>query len=218
MTKLNLANHVRFCEVGGRRVFLDLRIDRYFSLPPPADTAFAALLQGGVPAPAEIQALRASGMLVEAPAGRPLDSTSHPEPTASFVEDGEMGKGLTARLMAEVLILVLQARSAVRRRRLPKLLSSAADSRGLSESSSADRRDRALADFLRARRALPIAPNCLYDSLALKRFLKRRSVAADLVIGTKLHPFAAHCWLQDGTTVLNDSLAAARGFAPILVA
>jgi hypothetical protein len=120
--------------------------------------------------------------------------------------------------MAEVLILVLQARSAVRRRRLPKLLSSAADSRGLSESSSADRRDRALADFLRARRALPIAPNCLYDSLALKRFLKRRSVAADLVIGTKLHPFAAHCWLQDGTTVLNDSLAAARGFAPILVA
>ena len=64
----------------------------------------------------------------------------------------------------------------------------------------------------------PIAPNCLYDSLALRRFLLRRGVGVDLVIGAKLHPFAAHCWLQDGTTVLNDCLGSARDFVPVLVA
>lgn len=218
MSELNLADHVRFCEVGGQRVFLDLSIDRYFSLPPPADMAFAALLQSGAAALGDIQGLRASGILVEAPAGRPLKPTSHPEPIASFVEEGEMGHGLKARLLAEVLILVLRARSGVRRGRLATLLVSPAQPAVLSTKDAADRRDKAVGDFLRSRRSLPIAPNCLYDSLALRCFLERRKITADLVIGTKLHPFAAHCWLQDGTMVLNDSLAAARGFAPILVA
>ena len=65
---------------------------------------------------------------------------------------------------------------------------------------------------------IPIAPNCLYDFLALCRFLQRRGIVADLVIGAKLHPFGAHCWLQDGEILLNDSVSVARDFEPVLVA
>ncbi|HEX8223742.1 MAG TPA: lasso peptide biosynthesis B2 protein [Allosphingosinicella sp.] len=218
MSELNLADHIRFCEVSGQRIFLDLKTDRYFSLPPAADAAFSALVHGGASVSGEAGGLYAAGLLSEPPAGRPIEPTSHPLPSDSFVEDGELGRGLGAPLLAEVLILVLRARHQVRRKRLPKLLVSGARADPSLADGGRGRRDEALGRFLRARRALPIAPNCLYDSLALRRFLERRSIAADLVIGTKLHPFAAHCWLQDGTTVLNDSLAAARGFTPILVA
>jgi hypothetical protein len=216
MHQLNLADHVRFCEIDGQHIFLDLKADRYFSLPPAAAAAFLALLQGDA-SPAHVVGLHAAGLLVQAPAGRPLEPTIHPEPSSSFLEDSEIGLGLGMTLIAETLFLVLGARQAVRRKRLPGLLAKPGHGDSASQEVCRERRDRALGQFLRARRTIPIAPNCLYDSLALRRFLQRRAIPADLVIGTKLHPFAAHCWLQDGSMVLNDSLAAARGFAPILV-
>jgi len=215
MNRLNLNNHVRFCEVEGQLVFLDLKADRYFSLPPEAQEAFVSLLRGESGGQ-QIEALCASGLLVDAPAGRPLAATFHTPPANSFLEDGETGQGLGP--VAEVLFLVLIARHAVQRKRLPRLLASSLHVSGPAGRGPREKRDRALGQFLRARRAVPVAPNCLYDSLALRRFLQRRSIPADLVIGTKLHPFAAHCWLQDGGTILNDSLAAARGFSPILIA
>lgn len=218
MSELTLPDHVRFCDIGGQRIFLDLKCDRYFSLPPAADAAFSAVLRDRASSSADIEALRAAGLLIDSPAGRPLKPTSHPTPESSLMEDGEIGRGFSPLLFAEVLLLVLRARHAVRRKRLPGLLAGLTGPPGPREDEELERRDQAVGQFLRARRAVPIAPNCLYDSLALRRFLKRRSIAVDLVIGTRLHPFAAHCWLQDGTIVLNDSLAAARGFAPILVA
>lgn len=217
MHQLNLADHVRFCEIDGQHIFLDLKSDRYFSLPPPAAAAFLALLEGDA-SPAEVVHLQAAGLLVDAPAGRPLAPTTHAEAASSFLEDGEIGHGLGMTLIAETLVLVLAARRSVRRKRLPGLLAKPGHGDSARQPACRDRRNRALGQFLRARRTIPIAPNCLYDSLALWRFLQRRAIPADLVIGTKLHPFAAHCWLQDGEMVLNDSLAAARGFAPILVA
>lgn len=217
MYELRLAPHVRFCEIAGRRIFLDLKADRYFSLPSPADTAFSAIL-GGAAAASEIAPLVSAGLLIEAPSGRPLEPTRHPPPENSFVEDGEMGRGLSPLQLAEILFLVLRARHAVRRKRLTGLLAAPTVPPLSRDDEGLKRRDKAVAQFLRARRAVPVAPNCLYDSLALRGFLARRSIPVDLVIGTKLHPFAAHCWLQDRVTVLNDSLAAARGFTPILVA
>jgi hypothetical protein len=217
MHQLNLAEHVRFCVIDGQYIFLDLKEDRYFGLPRPTDAAFAALLAGDASS-THVGGLQAAGLLVKSPAGRPLKPTTHPAAASSFLEDGELGRGISTVIVAEVLLQVLGARRAVRKKRLPGLLAKPGQGASESHGVSRERRDRAVGQFLRARRAIPIAPNCLYDSLALRRFLQRRSVAADLVIGTKLHPFAAHCWLQDGTMVLNDSLSAARGFAPVLVA
>lgn len=216
MSDLRLPEHVHFCEVGEQRIFLDLLEDRYFSLPPLLDAAFSAIIGANEAAAAsEVEALRHLGLLVAAPAGRQIEPTRHALPDFSLVEDADLVGGPSLPILAEVLVLVLRARRAVRRKRLPAELASAG--RG-ARPTPRDRRNRMVEAFLRARGLVPIAPNCLYDSLALRRFLRRRGIDVDLVIGAKLHPFAAHCWIQDETIVLNDSLASARGFVPILVA
>ncbi|MGH9587636.1 MAG: lasso peptide biosynthesis B2 protein, partial [Acidobacteriaceae bacterium] len=57
---------------------------------------------------------------------------------------------------------------------------------------------------------------CLFDALALKLFLAKYGVFPDWIFGVRINPFAAHCWLQDGRTVLNDSLDSVRRFTPIM--
>ena len=216
MADLYLPEHIRFCEIDEQRIFLDLIADRYFSLPPEADAAFSALCAGAAAdASSAVDALVEAGLLTRAP-GRNLTPTGHPQPTGSLVEESSGSGRFSVLTLVEVLVLVLRARHIVRKKRLPSAL--APMPRLVEAASSADVRERAVDEFMRARRAVPVAPNCLYDSLALRRFLERRSVHVDLVIGAKLHPFAAHCWVQHGNIVLNDTLAAARGFAPILVA
>lgn len=213
---LHLPPHVHYCEIGDERIFLDLHSDRYFKLPHAADRAFTALLEGSASIPPELRALSESGILVAAPAGRAPAPTIHPDPGRSLLEE-TAGSELSWRTFPEVLLLVLWARSAVRRKQLPRLLRPTS-SKSHAASPAGLRRDEAVRAFLEARPLVPVAANCLYDSLAMHRFLARRSIPADIVIGAKLQPFGAHCWLQDGTTVLNDTLASARGFAPILVA
>lgn len=217
MVDLYLPEHIRFCDIGNRRIFLDLKADRYFSLPPEADAAFSAVCGGAAgEISSKVAPLVEAGLVTRSP-GRNIAPTQHPEPTSSLVEEASFPRHFSVSTLVEVFLLVLRARRAVRKKRLPSLLAPIPP-RQNEAWTSPETRDRAVGDFMQCRRAVPIAPNCLYDSLALRRFLERRSVAADLVIGTKLHPFAAHCWVQDRTTVLNDTLAAARGFAPILVA
>lgn len=212
MCRLFLAQHVHFCEIGDQRAFIDLASDRYFSLAEPANRLFAKVTGAGdLPRCAEAEPLVAAGVLSRSGA-RPPEPTRHSPPNRSLVEEG-LPDRLSPGRMPEALMLVLWARRAMARKRLPRLVGR--DS-GFG-TGDPDRRDQAVRTFLQARRLVPVAANCLYDSLALRRFLARRGIGADLVIGAKLHPFGAHCWLQDGTTVLNDALGTVRVFAPILV-
>ena len=64
--------------------------------------------------------------------------------------------------------------------------------------------DSSVRSFLAARRKLPFAPHCLTDSLALLEWLGPARREAMLVLGVKLDPFAAHCWVQHGPRLLND--------------
>lgn len=69
------------------------------------------------------------------------------------------------------------------------------------------------------RRILPWAPFqgvCLYRSFFLLAFLRRRGLDATWVFGVQTWPFEAHCWLQAGDIVLDDSLDHVRPFTPIL--
>ena len=58
---------------------------------------------------------------------------------------------------------------------------------------------------------------CLLHSLALSEFLARYQLFPRFVIGVSTGPFAAHCWLQQGTVVFNDLPEHARKFTPIMV-
>jgi hypothetical protein len=71
--------------------------------------------------------------------------------------------------------------------------------------------------FAAARAAVPIAPNCLLDSLALLQWLGPARAAASLIFAVKLDPFAAHCWVQSGATLLNDRLDDVARFEPVRI-
>ena len=72
--------------------------------------------------------------------------------------------------------------------------------------------------FMRYRIYLFSSKNeCLYDSLALIEFLARNGIYADWVFGVQTRPFAAHCWVQHGDTVFNDTVEHVSGYTPIMV-
>jgi hypothetical protein len=58
---------------------------------------------------------------------------------------------------------------------------------------------------------------CLYDSLALLEFLARYGIYPDWVFGVQTRPFAAHCWVQHGEIVFNDTVEHVTGYTPIMV-
>jgi hypothetical protein len=76
---------------------------------------------------------------------------------------------------------------------------------------------RATEAFIRMRPLLFGAQDaCLYDSLALARFLSYYRQYPACVIGVQTAPFGAHCWVQEGGFVFNDAPEYVRRFTPIL--
>ena len=70
------------------------------------------------------------------------------------------------------------------------------------------------AAFLRARRYSPAVDQCVSRGIAMKRMLMHHGCNALLVFGVTM-PFAAHCWVQVGNTVLTDPLDIALHYDPI---
>lgn len=58
---------------------------------------------------------------------------------------------------------------------------------------------------------------CLCDSFALSMYLGRDGKDVDWVFGVSAPFFLAHCWLQMGDLVLNDSIEHTRQYAPIMI-
>lgn len=61
----------------------------------------------------------------------------------------------------------------------------------------------------------PFQGECLYRSFMLLRFLRLAGHNARWVFGVRTWPFQAHCWLQAGDTVLDDSADRVAPFTPI---
>jgi hypothetical protein len=57
---------------------------------------------------------------------------------------------------------------------------------------------------------------CLFDSLALLEFLASYRYFPRVVFGVIADPFQAHCWLQEGSVVINDDLERVTKYKPIL--
>jgi hypothetical protein len=73
-----------------------------------------------------------------------------------------------------------------------------------------------VAVFERLRLFYPRSYLCLFDSLALIHFLARFRLYPDWVFGVNADPFEAHCWVQAGSVVLNDTLGRVSSFTPIM--
>jgi hypothetical protein len=64
---------------------------------------------------------------------------------------------------------------------------------------------------------LPVEGECLVRSTLLMSFLACLGLRADWVFGVRLHPFAAHCWVQVNGVCLNDDVERLAPYTPIMV-
>lgn len=58
---------------------------------------------------------------------------------------------------------------------------------------------------------------CLFEALALGRFLGSYGIHPQWIFGVQARPFSAHCWLQHEGVVLNDSVEHVSGYTPIML-
>ena len=232
-----LAPHVFACATGRHCMFLDLMGDRYLSVPRDQLDELAPQIRNWQlpeypPAPrapfterAEIaQELLAAGILVRCnePA-TPGQSNSQPIPLArASVLNGKTPRTtLKSQSWLTIFAALFWADFALRSlsllrivKRISKITTS---TRGSRTSHSPANAATFTAGFLNARPWYPHDYLCLFDSLALVRYLATQGINARWVFGVREDPFAAHCWVQHGDLILNDHLDRVKTYAPIMI-
>lgn len=219
-----LREGLSYCEVDGCLVFLDLETDRYFRLPDRLGAALVAALRGDERPDADIDTLIAKTILVSSPASH-LFSPARPiaTPSRSAVEHRAKAPAIHALTVLEVATLVCSTQLQLKTRRLARILAAlVARRQRLTAGAPAptaprvpDRLLDAAALFRQSRACVPIEPCCLLDSIAMVNFLARRRLPTTITFGVTLDPFAAHCWVQAGGWVLNDTVGNAVAHTPI---
>lgn len=222
--RYRLPDDLSFCRVDDRLVFLDVLHDRYFLLPASQEQAFVAWLDHPESAGTDIALLLANKVLTEAsPSPGTMQTEPVCKPERSVAERFPARGAAQPAALLEVLSIVVLTRWQLKHRTLKQVLGSMTRNRraspapqlrdcdGVSDTISFD----AAGVFAQARRYVPVEPTCLLDSIALARFLSRRHQPGSLVFGVTGAPFSAHCWIQVGTTVLNDTVGNVGAYTPI---
>ncbi len=233
-----LADHVFLCRDGEYLVMLDLKADRYWVIEARRTAGLGAWVAGWpadgrqgspllqrapcaepIPEPlaAIAQDLHARGVLTKrldtGKDASPVDP-SHPREDlpASAETAGSWFAFLASLLVARISLSMCPFERVVRRARQRKQLQ--ADPGGGVEL----RRISALVEAFARYRLLSFSSRdaCLFDSLALLEYLAWHGIHPDWVFGVRARPFAAHCWLQAGDVVLNDTVEHASGYTPIM--
>ncbi|KRA67049.1 hypothetical protein ASD89_02165 [Caulobacter sp. Root656] len=222
--RLWLAPHIHAVAIEDEIVFLDVAADAYFCL---VDGARHLALDddGAVDAkvPAAARDLLAAGVLVAADPGQVRRRVPPParDLDGAFARPPR-GRWITAPVTKLVTALVTalganrRAARAVADLSLAEILALA----GPGRAAAASPPDALLAEAAGFDRLVPWLPKdglCLMRSLQQRLYLAARGQDAAWVFGVRTWPFQAHCWLQAGDVVLDDSLAHVRGFSPILV-
>lgn len=209
--------HLTACLAADHVVLLDIRQDRYFLVPPALGSLVADWLCSTAPAapPAAFDALmRDSGILQKGETCAPAPDTKSVtipvtlESSSAPVRIGPIGRlGIAKAVVASRVALRHLPLATVLRRYHERPVASPA---ARPDASALAHR------FASARHFSPLARQCLRDSLALGTWLKDQGVAPTVVFGVAAPAFSAHCWVQDGAAILNDSFDRVSRFTPIL--
>ena len=182
------AAHVRWAVENDILYVLDLRQDRYLSLPVSKLRADATAME---------RQFNARGLLQA--------QTERPDlATAKAPRTGRAGFWSFWRA-------ALWARSVMKRR---DLVSAARLLSGAGAVVSARANDHVMR-FRDWRPFYPRAASCLFDSLALGRFLWSAGVRSNLIYAVRGGPFSAHAWLEIGGSIINDDPEYCAGFTPM---
>jgi hypothetical protein len=236
-----LSPHVHVCVAGKQVILLDLERDKYLAvahphpigrwvrgwpLPPVAPVA-AVHDDAAPPVPGPENGLLArmisQGLLVTDPTlGKEAAPVIADEPKVALVEyDLHVRPRTSLGQLWNFFAAYTTAQRSLRRRPIKEVVQAARlrkkRARGASGLDIATIRELVTA-FVHLRPLFYTAHNaCLLDSLTLTHFLARYGVFPTWVFGVKTDPFYAHCWVQQGDFVFNDSPDFIKRFSPILV-
>ncbi|WP_278393281.1 lasso peptide biosynthesis B2 protein [Sphingobium yanoikuyae] len=208
-----------WCDVAGRIVVIDVARDIYLQLPQHLVEAFHALRHSGAPAgdPAnQFETLARIG-LCDADFGCPAEQSHIAVPARDAPPPATSDAHRRPLVTAAAIVRIITMRFAVRLIPLRLLIKWV---RRLQSRPSAPmtpgRAAARTALFVQARQLVPARDSCLPDSIALLHFLRSRKMACRLVLGVRLDPFEAHCWVQDPDMILGDTHERVACFTPIL--
>lgn len=215
-----LRNNVSFCICANRTIFLDLDAGRYFGLPQNWDRDFRLFLarSNQVDAlPPVVHALLERGVLVyDAAALIPLASPSLPPAEWAIATEGVRPtiaaccRAVESQLTSTINLRATSLAAVVERIRTRRKGARPWDGKmPIAEEIAAS--------FERTNLLLRPADRCLARSIAFLSLCMRRGCFPNLVIGVRVNPFVAHCWVQHEGRVLNDMVERVRLFTPILV-
>jgi hypothetical protein len=242
-----LSPHVHVCVAGKQVVLLDLERDKYLSVarahpvgrwvrgwPVPSDVPMAA--SGAEPESGLLGKMISQGLLVTDPAkGKEAAPVVTDQPRTAVVEYdlharpctnlAQFWSLLRAHAAAKWSLRHRPIKSVVQRARLRKMR---AEQHAAAQSAEARHASGLAPDmttvrplvtaFMHLRPWFYTARNaCLLDSLTLINFLAHYDVFPQWIFGVKTDPFYAHCWVQQGEYIFNDTADYVRGFSPILV-
>lgn len=219
MPDLSLRSGISHQSFGDFAIVLDLERDRYWRIGGGAPFALDWICgrKAGPLRPDPIEHLHRMGLVEKS--ANPIGSqqSSLPPGVTSAIEWS--GPPIRQRVadVIEVAARLILARLSLRRRRLHHLTAAVSDTRAICRRAPAGDIGTLARRFHGSRRLIPLAEQCLPDTLAFLRFAQRRGHSPRLVFGVVPTPFAAHCWAQSGDLILNDALGHTRSFTPILV-
>lgn len=218
---LALRAGISFCDVSDRLMFLDVVADRYFCLGEKAECAFRKMIGRQELDPGEMRALAGllrSGILKEsAGAGIPTAFSPTGNPTASLLDMSV--RHVEPRQVAAALSALAFTRLSLRFGRLHAVLRKLAEAKQpptVVQARAPEMMQGVAAAFERTARIVRSHDQCLSRSIAMARRLAAMGLPADLVIGVRLRPFAAHSWVQAGAWLVNDRIDTVRTYTPIL--
>jgi len=237
--QFHLPDYVSVCLAGKHCVFLDLRRDEYSCLRRCDTVGFAAMVDGWPdegraedrqsPVGAEdlaasLNALAEAGLLApNGECGRNKQLAPIPTPSTSLLGGPETDLARAAVRPIDTgrfLTAIMSAALVLRRSHMETLVRKVDRRRkenGRGDSQADLPKARELTFRFRAMRPwVPLGYRCLFDSLALLKFLARYGVFPTWVFGVRTAPFGAHCWVQAGEVVLNDTVEQVRPFTPIM--
>lgn len=212
---------ISYCELDDRLFFLDLQRDRYFQLSETLEHRFRAYVE--VPEnSANLDQLLAQGLRLHA---SPINAAVAAAET-SVPELPDLEARVDVVSIFDTMAVVWMTRRSLRTQPIAYVLEEMDDyrRRKVAARSAAVRGQKAKQDLISAANAfnhvrpyIPIARSCVIDSVSLIRFLAKRGLSAQLVMGVACDPFSAHAWVQSGSLVLNDSVGSVQGHVPIRV-
>lgn len=215
---LALRPGLTFCRLEENFIFLDREADRYFSV----SGSLACCLQAALNIPAdepsvhEIEILRKANLIVDGD-GPPLAVFEHEAAHTSilgFTRDTRF----KPVAMAGVLCRLTKMQRRLRKRGLPQMLREV-EAWKVRGSDLVDNENlRELAHLYDQSRLLYLpADHCLVRALTYYSHAASIGYRVRLVFGVQLHPFSAHCWIEHGDLILDDSVEHVARFKPILV-